>query len=183
MNWSGIARRVRVPLGFVLAFFYLWIARPALWSVLAGGAIAAIGLGIRALASGMIRKNEALTTSGLYARTRNPLYLGSIVIAGGFALAARSWIVAAALLAMFLLIYMPVIRGEERFLRGQFPEFADYEGRVPRLIPRLGKILGQREAEGKFSCELYMKHREYNALAGTIGMLAVLAAKLFWLGR
>lgn len=184
MSWSRIARRVRVPMGFVLAVFYLWIARPAPWSVLAGAAIAVLGLGIRALASGAIRKNETLATSGLYAYTRNPLYLGSIVIAGGFALAARSWVVAVVLLVMFLVIYLPVIRGEENFLRSRFPEFAEYERRVPRLVPRIGKAFSEQEAtDGGFSSELYMKHREYNALVGTVGMLAALVAKLGWMGR
>ena len=184
MSWSRIARRVRVPMGFVLAVFYLWIARPAPWSVLAGAAIAVLGLGIRALASGAIRKNETLATSGLYAYTRNPLYLGSIVIAGGFALAARSWVVAVVLLVMFLVIYLPVIRGEENFLRSRFPEFAEYERRVPRLVPRIGKGFSEQEAtDGRFSSELYMKHREYNALVGTVGMLAALVAKLGWMGR
>ena len=97
MTWNRIARRIRVPLGFFFAALYLWLARPAFWSILCGSGVAILGLGIRALASGYVRKNEDLTTTGPYAYTRNPLYLGSIVIAGGFALAARSWLVLAVL--------------------------------------------------------------------------------------
>ena len=73
------------------------------------------GLLIRALASGHVRKNEALATSGPYAYTRNPLYLGSLLMGVGFAVAARSWWVGIALVVMFLAIYMPVIRDEEAF--------------------------------------------------------------------
>ncbi len=94
------------------------------------------GLLIRALASGHVRKNEALATTGPYAYTRNPLYLGSLLIGIGFAVAARSWWVGAVLVVMFFAIYVPVIRGEERFLREKFPEFDEYAQRVPRMIPR-----------------------------------------------
>ena len=181
MSWNRIARRVRVPLGFLLAVFYLWLAHPTAWSIVVGGVISAVGLGIRAFASGTVRKNEELATTGLYAYTRNPLYLGSIVIAAGFAVAARSWIVVVVLIVMFLAIYLPVIRGEEDFLRGRFPEFAAYERGVPRLIPRLGILLTpQVESKGVFSKALYLQHCEYNALAGTFAVIALLAVKLIF---
>jgi len=180
MNWSRVARRIRVPLGFVLAVVYVWAARPTLPSILTGLAVAAAGLAIRAFASGYVRKNEELATTGPYAYTRNPLYLGSIVIAAGFALAARSWIIAAILLFMFLAIYLPVIRGEEEFLRQQFPEFAEYERRVPRLLPRFSSSSSGGAA---FSWALYRQHREYNALAGTLAIAVILVTKLWWLSR
>jgi protein-S-isoprenylcysteine O-methyltransferase Ste14 len=184
MSWNRFARRVRVPLGFLLAVFYLWLAHPAWWSILFGGGVAAVGLGIRALASGYVRKNEDLATTGPYAYTRNPLYLGSIIIALGFALAARSWIILIALLVMFLAIYLPVIRGEEAFLRGRFPEFVAYERRVPRLLPRIGALFSvSHHSRGTFSRELYLQHREYNALAGTLAMIVLLTVKLVWLSR
>ncbi len=184
MNWNHIARRVRVPLGFLFAALYLWLARPSLWSILCGGGIAAVGLGIRALASGYVRKNEELSTTGPYAYTRNPLYLGSMIMAAGFVLTARSWIVLAVLFVMFLAIYLPVIRGEEAFLRERFPDFADYERSVPRLVPRLGALLTSPDhSKGTFSRELYLKHREYNALAGMFAMIALLTVKLAWFSR
>src|SRR5690348_3134898 len=133
-----MARRGRVPLGFVLAALYLWLARPAWSSIVLGGAVALAGLALRAAASGYITKNSALTTTGPYAYTRNPLYLGSVLLAAGFALAARSWWIALALVLMFALIYLPVVRGEEAYLRSRFPEFDDYMRRVPRFLPRLG---------------------------------------------
>jgi protein-S-isoprenylcysteine O-methyltransferase Ste14 len=181
MNWNRIARRARVPLGFLLAAFYLWLARPTPYSMVGGGVISTLGLGIRAFASGTVRKNEQLATTGPYAYTRNPLYLGSIIMAAGFAVTARSWVVGVVLIVMFLAIYLPVIRGEEAFLRERFPEFVEYEQRVPRLIPRPGALLASGPgSEGRFSRELYLKHREYNALAGTLAMIALLTVKLLW---
>ena len=179
-DWPRIARRIRVPLGFVFAVLYFWLARPT-WRFLAiGAALIVPGLLIRALASGHVRKNEALATSGPYAYTRNPLYLGSLLIGVGFAVAARSWWVGIALVLMFFAIYRPVIRDEEAFLREKFAEFDEYARKVPRMLPRLTPARSGDQAGG-FSARLYMQHREYNALLGAVGMLAALVLKLLWL--
>ena len=178
-EWAQIARRIRVPLGFLFAVFYFWLARPT-WRSIALGAIGVVlGLLIRALASGHVRKNEALATSGPYAYTRNPLYLGSLLIGVGFAMAARSWWVGIALVVMFFAIYLPVIRDEEAFLRRTFPEFGEYARRVPRMVPRLTRGSNAAdEASGGFSWDLYLKHREYNALLGALGMIGALVVKV-----
>src|SRR5580658_860294 len=165
-EWSQIARRIRVPLGFLFAVVYFWLAHPTWRSMALGMIVVAPGLLIRALASGHVRKNESLATSGPYAYTRNPLYLGSLVMGLGFAVAARSWWVGVALVVMFVVIYLPVIRDEEAFLRRTFPEFEDYARQVPRMLPRLTRASG--EASAGFSLDLYLKHREYNALLGAV---------------
>lgn len=177
--WTRIARRIRVPLGFAFAALYLWLAAPTVASMLTGSALIVPGLAIRALASGHVQKNEQLTTTGPYAYTRNPLYLGSLVLALGFALSARNWWIGAGLILIFLAIYLPVIHGEEISLGKQFPEFAEYAHQVPRLLPRLSSFKGGR---GTFSKDLYWKHREYNAALGSAAMLAALTAKLLWIG-
>ena len=136
---------------------------------------------MRAAASGHVRKNAELTTTGPYSYTRNPLYLGSILIACGFSIASRSWIVVVICLVLFTAIYLPVIHSEEQFLRSQFLEFDDYCERVPRLVPRLRAA--SRGSRGRFSRALYLQHREYNAALGTAAMLGALVAKLLWLQR
>jgi protein-S-isoprenylcysteine O-methyltransferase Ste14 len=176
-TWARVARRIRVPLGFVFAAIYIWLARPTWWSISLGAGISLFGVLIRALASGHVRKNEELTTTGPYGYTRNPLYLGSIVIAIGFAVAARSLWVGVGLVVLFVAIYVPVIRSEEEFLRGKFASFDEYVARVPRLLPRITPASSER---GSFSRELYVQHREYNALIGTVVMVCALIAKLVW---
>lgn len=176
--WAMIARRIRVPLGFAFAVIYLWLARPAWWSIVAGSAIALPGLWLRGFASGHVRKNRELTTSGPYAYTRNPLYLGSIIIAGAFALAARDLWIALAIAVIFVAIYFPVILAEEAHLRGAFPEFTSYSQQVPRLLPRLSA--NADPASAAFSRELYLQHREYNATLGAAAMMLALAAKILW---
>lgn len=180
MNWGRIAKRIRVPLGFLFAAIFLWLASPNWWSLAGGSLVALAGVWMRALSSGHVKKNEELATTGPYAYTRNPLYFGSVVIATGFALAALRWELAVALIFMFAAIYVPVIRGEEQFLGQHFVNYAEYCSRVPRLLPRLR---AGEQGRSHFSPELYLKHREYNALFGTLAVIAALAAKRIWMAR
>jgi protein-S-isoprenylcysteine O-methyltransferase Ste14 len=176
-SWGDIARRVRVPLSFVFAIFYVWLARPTWQSLLVGAAICVPGLTLRALAAGHVQKNTCLTTTGPYAYTRNPLYLGSLVLAAGFAVAARSAWIALGIVVLFTGIYLPVVQAEEQFLRLRFPEFAAYAQRVPRFVPRWASA---EAPQAKFSSQLYWKHREYKALLGAGAMMAALAVKIVW---
>jgi protein-S-isoprenylcysteine O-methyltransferase Ste14 len=181
--WEKAAPRIRVPLGFLTAALYLFelsrrAPRPAAiaWSL----ALVLPGLLLRAYASGYVKKNRELTVTGPYAYTRNPLYLGSMLMAAGFAVALSSWLVAAVLAAGFALVYIPVIAAEERFLRARFPQFAAYSRTVPRLLPRLTparSAAAESTPHGSaqkpdpdpqgFSLALYLQHREYNAAIGT----------------
>ncbi|HEU5450348.1 MAG TPA: isoprenylcysteine carboxylmethyltransferase family protein [Terriglobales bacterium] len=183
MSWSRIARRIRVPLGFVLAALFLWLAQPTVLSLVIGGLVALLGVGVRAAASGYIAKNEQVTSTGPYAATRNPLYLGSIVLAAGLAVAARSWWIVLAMAILFAAIYLPVIRSEEAYLRAKFSEYDDYARRVPRLLPTFSSARTALRTAGAFSRERYLRHREYNALIGTAALIAALAVKMAWMAR
>ncbi|HEX3985822.1 MAG TPA: isoprenylcysteine carboxylmethyltransferase family protein [Acidobacteriaceae bacterium] len=180
MTWNRIARRIRVPLGFIFAVFFLWLARPTLAYLAASLALVTPGLWLRGYASGYVKKNAELTATGPYAHTRNPLYLGSMLIAFGFALAAGSIWIAIALAALFVAVYLPVIRSEEQYLRSVFPGFDAYAARVPRLLPRLTRVTGT-VASASFSGALYRKHREYNALIGSVSLYAALILKWIFL--
>ncbi|HEV2215535.1 MAG TPA: isoprenylcysteine carboxylmethyltransferase family protein [Terracidiphilus sp.] len=179
-RWQRIARRIRVPLGFLAAALYLfqlWQRAPRPAAVAWSLALVLPGLWLRGYAAGYVKKNRDLTQTGPYAHTRNPLYLGSMLIAFGFALALLSWPVAVVLAVGFLVIYVPVIASEERFLSSTFPDFEDYCRRVPRLIPRLAPARTPQAAPGRFSFRLYLRHREYNAAIGAallyLGLLAL----------
>jgi protein-S-isoprenylcysteine O-methyltransferase Ste14 len=178
--WSRIARRIRVPLGFAFAVLYAWLAKPSLLTIFLGMLLVIPGLAIRALASGHVRKDEQLTTSGPYAYTRNPLYLGSLILALGFVVASRSWWIAGIMMFMLVAIYIPVIKSEEDYLRKRFAEFDEYARAVPRLVPRVTAFDGGAVA---FSRELYLQHREYNALLGAAAVTAFLVGKLFWMAK
>jgi protein-S-isoprenylcysteine O-methyltransferase Ste14 len=182
-SWSRIAIHIRVPLGFIFAAAYLWFAHPT-WTWIVGGAVVVVaGLAVRAAAAGHIRKNEELAMTGPYAYTRNPLYLGSVLIAAGFIIAARNPWIALAALVMFLAIYIPQIQVEEAYLRSAFPNYSDYAAHVPRLFPRPTPYrpeaaAGSDLSEPRFSRELYRRHREYQAALGSVLMIGALILKM-----
>ncbi len=180
--------RWRVPLGYPLAVICLWLARPTLRSVLIAAMIALAGLLVRAAAAGHLRKSQALATTGPYARTRNPLYLGSLFLAGAFAAASRSWIVAALLGGYFLIFYPRVMRREEAELRRQYgQEFEEYAHRVPLFWPRLWRARRDNEDGGdggsQFSFAQYRRNREYQAAIGVAVLLLLLGALAAWRAR
>ncbi|HEV2272560.1 MAG TPA: isoprenylcysteine carboxylmethyltransferase family protein, partial [Acidobacteriaceae bacterium] len=172
----------RVPMGFLFAAFFLWRARPDLSSLAWSLLLVVPGTLLRAYASGYVKKNAELTITGPYAYTRNPLYLGSMMTAFGFALASRSLWVAILLAALFGVIYGPTILSEEAFLRSKFPGFEAYARQVPRLFPRMTparRTAAEKGTQtGGFSASLYRKHREYNALLGACAIYAALIARL-----
>src|SRR5260221_4361172 len=174
-TWSRVACRIRVPLVLILAIVFVLLAHPTRASLIAGALVLLPGLVLRGLASGHVQKDKQLTTSGPYAYTRNPLYLGSLMLAAGFAIAARSWWIVAVMLLMFAMIYVPVIAGEERYLRQTFPDYDDYARHVPRMLPRLTPYGNQQSA---YSSARYWKHREYEASIGCAVVLAILVVKL-----
>ena len=70
-TWSRVARRIRVPLGFIFAVVYIWLARPTRTWLIAGTLVLLPGLVLRGLASGHVQKDKQLTISGPYAYNRN----------------------------------------------------------------------------------------------------------------
>jgi len=179
-GWQRFARRARVPLGFVVAAVFLVFAHPN-WRTLGWGLVLVVpGLWLRGYAAGYVKKNQELTCTGPYAYTRNPLYLGSMGIAFGVAVAAgRLWL-GVFLAVMFLAIYVPVILSEEAILRATFPSFDGYARRVPRLLPRFtaARFTESNAGTGHFRSERYLHHREYNALMGAAAIYAALILKM-----
>jgi protein-S-isoprenylcysteine O-methyltransferase Ste14 len=171
--------RWRVRLGYPVALAYLWFASPTWHSIAIGGAIAALGLIVRALAAGHLRKGEGLATTGPYASTRNPLYFGSALLAAGFAGAGHSWTGAALIVGYFALFYPAVIKREEAELRAHYGRaYEDYARRVPLFWPRVPRSASSRVKA--FSWALYRRNREYQAALGFLLGLAVLVLKMYW---
>jgi len=166
------ARRYRIPISIAVSIVGLLAARPTESSIIIGSVIALMGLVYRALAAGQIRKNEQLAVDGPYALSRNPLYLGSFVIAIGFGIACGSIVVLVIAVALFLAMYASVIDREEAELRALFgASFDQYAATVPRILPREFSL---RRAFDGFSVSIYWKNREYNALLGYCGAVGLL---------
>jgi protein-S-isoprenylcysteine O-methyltransferase Ste14 len=173
--------RWRVRLGYVLAVVVLWLARPNPRSILVGAVIGLVGLWIRAYAAGYLHKQEVLTMSGPYARTRNPLYFGSSFLALGAAVAMHSWWAAGLLLVYFALVYSFVMRREEMELRQKHGDaFSKYAAEVPLFFPKLFGGSARADGAAGFSWVQYRKNHEYQAAIGFALLLAGLVL-IWWL--
>ncbi|MGA2481914.1 MAG: methyltransferase [Candidatus Acidiferrales bacterium] len=183
MNREWLARW-RVRLGYPLAIVVFWFARPTPHSLAWGASIGIAGLLVRGLAAGTLKKHEALTVTGPYAYTRNPLYLGSTALAAGFAAACHSWYAAAVLAAYFVCFYPGVMGREERELRAHYgASFEKYAARVPLFFPRFTAArFAEPDGQG-FSWKQYAKNREYRAAAGLVLVLGILYGLMRWRGR
>jgi protein-S-isoprenylcysteine O-methyltransferase Ste14 len=162
--YADFVARLRVPCGFALVAAFAWFSHPDTRSLAFGLPLSLMGLAVRAWAAGHLAKNQALASSGPYGYTRNPLYLGTLLVAAGLAMASRSAGLGLLFAAVFLCVYLPVIQLEQQHLRSLFPEYAAYSARVPALLPRM-TAAGARRA---FQWALYVKNREYQAAAGLL---------------
>jgi protein-S-isoprenylcysteine O-methyltransferase Ste14 len=180
MNSAGaFFVRWRVRLGYPLAIAVLFFAQPQPRSILYGALVGLFGLALRAWAAGYLHKQEVLTVTGPYAYTRNPLYLGSAVLALGVAIATRSWISSLLLATYFAVFYSIVIRKEENELRLRHAEnFDRYAVAVPLFFPRLSPAKLSERGTGTFSSLQYRKNHEWQAAVGFLLLLVVLV--LIW---
>ncbi len=171
--------RLRVPAGYLVGALVIVLARPSPLALAAGAALAAAGEAVRLWASGHIEKTRRLATGGPYAHTRNPLYVGSVLMAIGLAVGTASpWVVAAVGL-YFAAFYPPVIREESAFLREKFgEEYAAWAAAVPVFVPRLTPG-GPRAT--RFDWSRVRVNREWRTALAVPLLVALLYARGRWL--
>jgi protein-S-isoprenylcysteine O-methyltransferase Ste14 len=173
-RYADAVARLRVPSGFLIALVFAWLSHPTAGSLELGLPVSVAGLAVRAWAAGCLAKDQRLAQGGPYAHTRNPLYVGTWLVAAGLVIAARNVWLGALFAAVFVFVYLPVIQLEEQHLRRLFPEYGSFAERVPALWPRLRAA---RSAGAQpFRWALYLKNREYQAAMG----FAVGAGFLWW---
>jgi len=165
---SDIIYRWRVRIGLISTILSIILARPTAFSLIAGALIATLGLAIRVWACGNLKKEKELTTSGPYRYTRNPLYLGSMILGISTVVACRSWGVLAIFLGNFLIIYPVVIHKEKDRMSQLFPEkYQKYSEQVPLFFPTLTPKLPP-DLNNRFSWETYKQNKENRALLGSV---------------
>jgi protein-S-isoprenylcysteine O-methyltransferase Ste14 len=176
---SSFFVRWRVRLGYPLAVAVLRFARPTPRNIVIGAAVGLVGLWLRAYSAGYLHKHEFLTIAGPYTRTRNPLYLGSAILALGVAVATHSWASTLILCGYFALFYSIVMRREEAELQQLYGgAFDEYARAVPLFLPRITAVRLSGSSAGVFSFEQYKKNREYQAAIGFLLLLILLL--LIW---
>jgi len=180
-GYAEWAARFRVPLHFVVALVFFLFAQPEPRVLVAGAMVVAAGLGLRAWAGGHLRRDTPVTVSGPYAHLRHPLYLGSAIILAGFAVVGgRLWL-AALLAAYFLLLFVPVMRHEERArLALASEQYAAYRIQVPAFLPRLRPAEMGEQSRARFDFSLYLRNQEWRGAAGCAVLLLLLWGKMVW---
>lgn len=165
MQQSFLARR-RVALGFAFAVVVLYLAQPTIGSIALGAVVATIGQAIRLWAAGHLEKSREVTISGPYQFMRHPLYVGSSIMAAGVAIGCRSWIVAILVGVYMASTIAAAIRSEEAFLRERFGSaYDEYSAnRAPKVVRT-------------FSWERAWRNKEYRAMSGLVGFLALLVLR------
>lgn len=160
--------RLRVPLGFIFGVVVLWLAHPTPKTLAMGAAVALLGELVRLWAAGHLEKGREVTSSGPYAFTRHPLYLGSTLIGVGLVIAAADLLVAVVVLGYLLVTYTAAIRTEEAHLTEKFgAAYPQYRA-------------GQMAVKRPFSLRRALKtNREYRAAIGVLLVLGVLAWKVW----
>jgi protein-S-isoprenylcysteine O-methyltransferase Ste14 len=158
---EGLARR-RVTLGFLVGLLVLWLAHPTVDLLVAGGVVAVLGEMVRIWAAGHLEKGREVTVSGPYAWTRHPLYMGSVLIGVGLAVASASLVVALIVLGYLAMTLTAAIRTEEAHLTEKFgAAYPEYRA-------------GRHAASRRFSLERAMRNREYRAAVGVLVVLGIL---------
>lgn len=175
--YADTVARLRVPAGFLIVLAFAIFSRPDATSMAWGMPVSLAGLALRAWEAGCLHKDSRLATYGPYAYLRNPLYVGTLLVAAGLVIASRSFALGVLFAAVFLLIYLPAIQLEEQHLRDLFPEFPNYAAHVRALLPRLTPW--QKNSSQPFSWEQYGKNREYQAALGFVAGAALLAWKVY----
>ena len=171
--------RFRVPLGYAVGVLAFYWSRPAALSLALGVPLALLGEALRVWASGHIEKTRALASGGPYAHTRNPLYVGSVLMALGLAVASASPWTLLAVAAYILAFYPSVMSEEARFLREKFAgEYDGWAQAVPLFLPRLTPG-GPRSS--RFSWERVRMNREWRTAVALPLLVALLFARGRWL--
>lgn len=151
-----------------------------------GIALCFAGASLRFWASGCLRKDSRPAVGGPYAQVRNPLYLGTYLMAIGTALSISQWWLVAFVSLAFAGVYHFIILDEEVKLRKLFGEpYLAYTRLVPRFFPRplpvSRKLLTEVNpavAEHRFSYGIAMRNKAWEAyysFAGLIGFVTLIA--------
>ena len=176
------------PLPFVALM--LAFAEPTCPSLAAGGIVALLGEGMRfwgvAYAGSLTRVTgsvgaPALVVAGPFARVRNPLYIGNILLYVGVGIMSRAlwpWLTAAAL-GWFVLQYHLIVSREEEFLTKEFGgAYSEYRQHVPRFLIRLvpWRHASQDQQLPSWSDAVRSERRTWQA----IGLVTVILAAVWW---
>jgi protein-S-isoprenylcysteine O-methyltransferase Ste14 len=171
-------RRLRLRAVWLLVVPFLWFARPTATLLGVGAVLGLLGLIVRGWAAGTIHKEKELTTTGPYAFTRNPLYVGSFFLGLGITIAGGQWIWSLLFLVFYVGVYGRTMSGEATLLGELFGDrFHHYAANVPAFAPRLTPYRAPGQEGGGFTLARYTRNREWEAALGALAGFGFLTAK------
>jgi protein-S-isoprenylcysteine O-methyltransferase Ste14 len=176
-----LAQKIRVPAGTALGVIFLLFMHPSARSLMIGGFFTLAGALLRVWAAGHIEKRVRLARSGPYAYTRNPLYLGSFLMAFGVILAGQGYWLLPFFALFFIGVYLPVMRAEESDLEQAYgADFLEYARVTPLFFPKKPVRPEKPETAGtagppaRFSWPRVRKNREHRNLISLLAVEAIL---------
>jgi protein-S-isoprenylcysteine O-methyltransferase Ste14 len=174
-SWKQFAQKFRVPAGTVLGILFLLLMHPSARSLWIGAAITLPGCLLRLWAAGHIDKGRVLTQGGPYAMTRNPLYLGSFLMALGIILGGQGYWLLPLFGVFFATFYIPVMKAEAEHLLDIYgQEFVEYSKRVPAFFPLIRKA---GAGASTFHWSRVIRNREHRNIVGLLVAEAILVLK------
>ena len=185
-EWGKKAQKIRVPASMLLGIVFLVLMHPSIHSLLIGGVVALAGAGLRLWAAGHIEKGKSLAQGGPYAFTRNPLYLGSLLMATGVLVAGQGYWLLLPFGVFYAMLYYPVMKAEEKEMEERYGEkYKEYTRRVPIFIPRLGSGLaadsgGVAATPPTFLWSRVVRNGEHRNLGGLLLIGAFLFIRAIW---
>ena len=179
---SRILGRIRLAGLYVFVIALVIMSRPSPASFAVGAAAVALGEMVRMWDAGHLVKSVRLVTSGPYARTQCPLYLGRLLILTGLGLAAHhdtyvNLVALAIGYAIFFFYYMPrKVRIEgARLTKIHGDSYERYSRSVPVLFPSLTRYPGDRSS---WSFRQMVRNQEPLVLLGLLVTLSFLYWKM-----
>ncbi|MFL6714176.1 MAG: methyltransferase family protein [Sulfurifustis sp.] len=120
-----------------------------------GLVLAVLGIAVRLWASGHVKKDKVLATTGPYAYVRHPLYVGNHLITFGFCLASGLWWSFIVWLALAFFYYPQTIAHEDKLLARLFPgQWEAWSKETRALIPRITPYRSGQRSEWSFAQSL-----------------------------
>ena len=178
-DFARTIKKHRTKLSGILAVAFLLLARPTYGSLLLGLPLILAGEAVRIWSSGHIHKSQVLTDTGPYSLSRNPLYVGSFILATGFVVAMGDFRLAAVFFLFFGFVYWFTIRWEEGKLARRFTvQWEDYSDRVPRFVPLSGSPAYRA---GRFSWAQVLRNREQANATVVLAVYLILWLKAVFL--
>ena len=182
MAGRSIAELLRLTLLYAALVVLAALSRPSAASVALGGTLILLGEAIRVWAAGHLFKTRELITSGPYRYSRNPLYLGRLLLLTG--LCVMAWfspLVNGTILVLgWALFFGYYMRRKERIeparlerIHGE--DYRAYKDAIPALFPTLSPW---PDSGGRWRRERFLRNREHLTAIGLTIVVAVFAAKV-----